>query len=81
MAQAVLAETRAAKIRGELVPAVDVESAWAAVLLEVRAGMLAVADRVGARLGHLTAADIAVIDAEVREVLTALGSSRASNGV
>jgi phage terminase Nu1 subunit (DNA packaging protein) len=75
-AQAVLAETRAAKLRGELVPAADVESAWAAILLEVRAGMLAVADRVGARLGDLTPAHLAIIDSEIREALTALGEGR-----
>ena len=80
-AQAVLAETKAAKLLGEMVLAADVEAAWAAVLLEVRAGMLAVADRVGARLGDLTPAHLAVIDSEVRAALTALGTTeKPTNG-
>jgi terminase small subunit / prophage DNA-packing protein len=40
----------------------------------VRAGMLAVPSRAGARLPHLTAHDIAEIDAEVRAVLTEIGN-------
>lgn len=76
-AQADLAEVRAAKMRGELVPVAEVESAWAAMLLEVRAGLLAIPDRVGARLGDLTPAHLAVIDSEIRAALTALGTSEA----
>lgn len=72
-AQADLAEVRAAKIRGELIAISEVESTWAAILLEVRAGMLAVPDRVGARLGDLTPAHLAVIDSEIRAALSALG--------
>lgn len=80
-ANAVLAEIKAAKLRGEMVMAADVESGWAAIVLEVRAGMLAVADRVGARLGDLTPAHLAVIDSEVRAALTVLGTPEMpSNG-
>lgn len=73
-AQARLAEIRAAKIAGELVPAAEVESAMAALCLEVRGAMLAVPDRVGARLGDLTPTHLKVIDAEIRAALTTLGS-------
>jgi hypothetical protein len=45
------------------------------VLRTVRAGMLAVSSRAGARLPHLTAHDLAVLDTEVREVLTEVGSN------
>jgi phage terminase Nu1 subunit (DNA packaging protein) len=41
-AQAILAEIKAAKMRGELVEAAAVEAEWASVLRMVRAEMLAV---------------------------------------
>ena len=45
------------------------------MLRMVRAGMLAVPSRCAARLPHLSAHDVAVIDAEVRAVLTDIGTS------
>jgi hypothetical protein len=54
-AQADVAEIKAAKMRGELVAAAEVESEWSGVLRTVRAGMLAVPSRVSQRLPHLTA--------------------------
>jgi phage terminase Nu1 subunit (DNA packaging protein) len=59
-----------AKARGELVAVGDVESAWVAVLRDVRAAMLAIPARVQQRLGHLTAHDVQQIDREVRDALT-----------
>jgi phage terminase Nu1 subunit (DNA packaging protein) len=56
--------------RGDLVEARDVEGKWSAALRAIRAGMLAVPSRVGARLPHLTAADVVEIDREVRDALT-----------
>ena len=41
----------------------------------VRAVMLAVPSRCGARLPHLSAHDVSEIDAEVRAVLTEVGES------
>ena len=64
--------------RGELVPAADVERTWADILRGVRARMIAVPGRVGARLGHLTVGDVAVIDAEVRAALTEVGNKGVS---
>ncbi len=61
-----------AAARGEMLDAGDVEAEWSGVLRTVRARMLAVPSRAGARLPHLTAHDIAEIDAEVRAVLTEL---------
>lgn len=74
-ARAEYAETKNALMRGELVSAADVEAEWSAILRGVRAGLLAVPSRCAARLGHLTARDLAEIDAEVRAILTTLGSA------
>ena len=46
---------------------------WGGVLRTVRAGMLAVPSRVSQRLPHLSAHDVAEIDAEVRALLTEIG--------
>lgn len=68
-ARAEKVELQNAKTRRELVPAVEVERRWTAILTDVRARMLAIPSRVRARLGHLTAADEAVVAAEVRDAL------------
>jgi phage terminase Nu1 subunit (DNA packaging protein) len=68
-AQADLAELKAAERRGELLDAAEVERTWGGVLRTVRASLLAVPSRVGARLPHLTAADVDEIDREVRDAL------------
>ena len=62
-AQAELVETKAAKLRGELVPASEVEAEWSGVMRTVRAGMLAVPSRCAQRLPHLSAHDLADIEA------------------
>jgi terminase small subunit / prophage DNA-packing protein len=62
-----------AAARGEMRDANDVRREWSDILRAVRAGMLAVPSRAGARLPHLTPHDIAEIDAEVRAVLTEIG--------
>jgi phage terminase Nu1 subunit (DNA packaging protein) len=59
--------------RGKLLDADAVEREWSSVLRTVRAGMLAVPSRAGARLPHLTAHDIAEVDAEVHVALTEIG--------
>ena len=74
-AQADIAETKAAKLRGSLVEAAEVEATWGGVLRMVRAGMLAVPSRVSQRLPHLTPHDVAEIDSEVRSVLTQIGGT------
>jgi phage terminase Nu1 subunit (DNA packaging protein) len=62
-AQANLAEIRAAKLRGELVEAAEVEAEWSGVLRTIRASLLAVPSRVAARLPHLSNHDVAEIRA------------------
>ena len=64
------------QLRGELVPAVDVERAWANVLRQVRSGVLAVPSRLRQVLPHLTAHDVATIDAELRHVLEDLANAQ-----
>jgi phage terminase Nu1 subunit (DNA packaging protein) len=73
-AQADITETKAAKLRGSLVEAAEVEAEWSSVLRTVRAGMLAVPSRVSQRLPHLTAHDVAEIDAEVRAALSEIAT-------
>jgi phage terminase Nu1 subunit (DNA packaging protein) len=75
-AQADVAEIRAAKMRGELVEAAEVEAELSAVLRAVRAGLLAVPSRVSQRLPHLSAHDVAEIEAEVRAALTEVGEEK-----
>lgn len=53
-----------------------VEAEWSGVLRTVRAGMLAVPSRCAARLPHLTAHEVAEIDAEVRAALTRLSTNQ-----
>lgn len=55
--------------RRELVPAHEVEREWASVFRKVRAGVLSVPSRIRQALPHLTAHDVAAIDAEIRRVL------------
>jgi phage terminase Nu1 subunit (DNA packaging protein) len=74
-AQADIAEMKSARQRGSLLDAAEVETEWSIILRTVRAGMLAVPSRVAQRLPHLTPHDVAEIDAEVRAVLTEIGTS------
>jgi phage terminase Nu1 subunit (DNA packaging protein) len=69
-AQADLAELKAAEKWGELLDAAKVQHKWGGVLRAVRASVLAVPSRVGARLPHLDATDLDAIDREVRAALT-----------
>lgn len=72
-AQAQLAETRAAKLRGELLDAKEVEARWASAVLDVRAAILAVPSRFGARHG-LSAAVLADLDSDLRDALAGLAA-------
>lgn len=65
-------ETANAKARGELAPLPEVERAWAGILRDVRAALLALPSRAASRLGHLTPHDVQTLDQEVRAVLVEL---------
>ena len=68
-------ETANLKAKGELAPLADVEKAWAGILRDVRAALLALPSRAASRLGHLTPHDVATLDREVRTVLEELSAS------
>lgn len=74
--QADHAELKNQMLRKELVEAVAVERAWANVLRQVRSGVLAVPSRLRQVLPHLTAHDVATIDAELRHVLEDLANAQ-----
>lgn len=63
-----------AAARGELVRSADVEREWANVLRDVRSTMLAVPSRVGSKLAHLTAHDVAEIDSEIKAAMEGLAN-------
>jgi len=65
---------RNGQLRGELVPAVDVEREWTEVLRLLRSRILALPARVQQRVGSLTAHDVAALDREIRDALAELGS-------
>ena len=50
-------------------------SEWSCVLRTVRAGMLAVPSRAAQRLPHLSAQDVATINAKVRQALAEIGGT------
>lgn len=75
-----LREIEVEKRTGELLPAVEVQEAWADILRQVRSGALALPSRVRARLPHLTAHDVEVIADEVRQVLTAIANGEPPDG-
>lgn len=70
LARRVKLEIETERLRGELVPAVDVERQWSTILTEFRGQMLSVPSRVGERLPQLILADIEVIDRAIRDALT-----------
>lgn len=60
--------------RSEMVAAIEVERGWTTVCRRVRNAMLAVPSRARQTLPHLTAYDAGVIDREVRDALSELGT-------
>lgn len=63
-----------AAARGDMVRAADVEREWSNVLRDVRSTMLAVPSRVGSKLAHLSAHDVAEIDSEIKAALEGLAN-------
>lgn len=63
-----------AAARGDMVRAADVEREWANVLRDIRSTLLAVPSRVGSKLPHLTAADVAAVDREIKAALEGLAN-------
>jgi len=67
-------EIQNAAARGELFRSADVEREWQNVLRDVRSTVLAVPSRVGSKLAHLTAHDVAEIDREIKAALEGLAN-------
>ena len=67
-------ETANLKAKGDLAPLAEVERAWAGILRDVRAALLALPSRAASHLGHLTPHDVATLDREVRAVLEELAT-------
>ena len=65
-----------AQLRKELVPAAEVERAWAGEWRLMRSAILAVSSRLRQRLPHLTAEDVEIIDGELRGILKDMGNGR-----
>lgn len=74
--QAAKAELQNAALRAELVESSVVQREWQNILRDVRSTILAVPSRVGAKLPHLTAHDVAEIDREIKSALEALANGR-----
>jgi terminase small subunit / prophage DNA-packing protein len=72
--QARQAEMKEAVLRGELVRAVEVTATNSVVFREIRARLLALPARIGAKVPYLSHADVAMIDDEVRDCLTGLAA-------
>jgi terminase small subunit / prophage DNA-packing protein len=66
-----------AVLRGEYVPAGEVERAWADTLRALRSRLLAVPSRLRQSLQHLTTGDVTLIDRELRDALQELGNADA----
>jgi terminase small subunit / prophage DNA-packing protein len=70
--QARQAEMKEAVLRGDLVRAAEVTAVNSAVFREIRSRSLALPARLAGKIPHLTAAEVAIIDDEVRAFLTLL---------
>jgi len=78
-AEAEIREQKLGILSGKLMHMDDAVAAWGTLLRRTRNIILAIPSRVGARLGHLTRADIAVIDDEIRTALTELAETERSD--
>jgi phage terminase Nu1 subunit (DNA packaging protein) len=76
LAQAEQVELKNAKLRGELLDAKEVEARWTSAVLDVRAAVLAVASRYGARFG-VPATQLAALDSDLRDALAGLAGGEA----
>jgi phage terminase Nu1 subunit (DNA packaging protein) len=71
-ARAVLMSLKARKLSGSLVDAEQVRNTWLSAMATVRAALLAVPSRLRQVAPHLSAADIASVDEEIRSALEGL---------
>lgn len=71
-AQAELAEIRAKRLRGELLPVAEVEREWAAICADIRQALLAAPARCAAR--GVPAEAVEALDKEIRAILSRLAA-------
>ncbi len=69
-ARADAAENENRQAAGEFVPAAEVEREWSARFRNIRVGLLSVVQRLAGLLPHLSRADLALVDAEMRRTLS-----------
>jgi phage terminase Nu1 subunit (DNA packaging protein) len=74
-ARADLAELEFLEKAGKLVPAQEVERTWAAIVTQVRAGVLGVPSKAKLALPHLSHADLAQLDDLLCQALEAIAAS------
>jgi phage terminase Nu1 subunit (DNA packaging protein) len=74
LARAEAFELQTARKKRELVPAAEVETRWAGMVLQARTTLLGLPTRARQRLPHLGAADLVVLEGLVREVLEELAA-------
>jgi phage terminase Nu1 subunit (DNA packaging protein) len=70
--QAEVAALKAAQLRGDLVPAVEVEARWRRDLTALRSRLLAVPSRIRTRQPHLSRDEIQAVEDEIRAALEEL---------
>lgn len=75
LAQAEQVQLKNAKMRGELVPAVDVLAEWSGMIADARQRLLAIPSRLGARHAASRAL-LADMDVEIRAALQALATGK-----
>lgn len=72
LANAAMAEIELGKMRGDLIPARDVERRLADIYSQSKTRLLGIPSRARQALPHLTAGDLGVLEALIREALEAL---------
>ena len=75
--QADVMALRAARERGEMVPAKEVTARWRGLLTAVRSRFLAIPSRIRAQIPHLTRPEVDIIGDEIRDALEGLADGDA----
>lgn len=76
LANAEIAEAKLKQMRGEYVPASEVEQEWSSRFSNIRTGLLGFTQRLSGLLPHLSRADLALIDHEMRQTLSDIANGK-----
>ena len=74
--QADAMEIKNSTARGELVSALETEQTWSAAMIDMRSRFLSIPSRVRQRIPQLTAAEVGILDEELRAAMLAYGSGQ-----